>query len=120
LVLPLAVIRVLVGDMADGGLVLVHRPTQTGDRPDLALLEAGAVRLAVDLTFRVSAGPPTLAVAAPRGGDAQWGAPKPPAPGDRAPAVTLTGPSRSYQTGQSVLVFGQSAQALVPPERYTR
>jgi hypothetical protein len=80
LVLPLAVIRVLVGDMADGGLVLVHRPTQTGDRPDLALLEAGAVRLAVDLTFRVSAGPPTLAVAAPRGGDAQWGAPKPPAP----------------------------------------
>jgi hypothetical protein len=66
LVLPLAVIRVLVGDMADGGLVLVHRPTQTGDRPNLALLEAGAVRLAVDLTFRVSAGPPTLAVAAPR------------------------------------------------------
>jgi Protein of unknown function (DUF742) len=33
------VTRVLVGDMADGGLVLVHRPTQTGDRPDLALLE---------------------------------------------------------------------------------
>jgi hypothetical protein len=61
LVLPLAVIRV-----ADDGLVLVHHPTQTGDRPDLALLEAGAVRLAVDLTFRVSAGPPTLAVAAPR------------------------------------------------------
>jgi hypothetical protein len=60
LVLPLAVIRV-----ADDGLVLVHHPTQTGDRPNLALLEAG-VRLAVDLTFRVSAGPPTLAVAAPR------------------------------------------------------
>jgi hypothetical protein len=30
---------VLVGDMADEGLVLVHRPAQTGDRPDLALLE---------------------------------------------------------------------------------
>jgi hypothetical protein len=32
---------VLVGDMADGGLVMVHRPTQTGDRPDLALLWNG-------------------------------------------------------------------------------
>jgi hypothetical protein len=38
--LPLGVTRVLVGDMADGGLVMVHRPTQAaGDRPDLALLE---------------------------------------------------------------------------------
>jgi hypothetical protein len=37
--LPLGVTRVLVGDMADEGLVMVHRPTQTGDRPDLALLE---------------------------------------------------------------------------------
>ena len=37
--LPLGVTRVLVGDMADEGLVLVHRPTQAGDRPDLALLE---------------------------------------------------------------------------------
>jgi Protein of unknown function (DUF742) len=30
---------VLVGDMADGGLVMVHRPKEAGDRPDLALLE---------------------------------------------------------------------------------
>jgi hypothetical protein len=38
--LPLGVTRVLVGDMADSGLVLVHRPTVTAaDRPDLALLE---------------------------------------------------------------------------------
>jgi len=37
--LPLGVIRVLVGDMADEHLVTVHRPAQTGDRPDLALLE---------------------------------------------------------------------------------
>jgi len=37
--LPLGVIRVLVGDMADEHLVMVHRPTQVGDRPDLALLE---------------------------------------------------------------------------------
>jgi hypothetical protein len=37
--LPLGVIWVLVGDMADEGLVVVHRPAQTGDRPDLALLE---------------------------------------------------------------------------------
>jgi hypothetical protein len=33
------VTRVLVGDMADEGMVMVHRPTQGGDRPDLALLE---------------------------------------------------------------------------------
>lgn len=37
--LPLGVARVLVGDMADEGLVQVHRPAQVGDRPDLALLE---------------------------------------------------------------------------------
>jgi hypothetical protein len=36
--LPLGVTRVLVGDMADEGMVLIHRPAQTGDRPDLALL----------------------------------------------------------------------------------
>jgi hypothetical protein len=37
--LPLGVIRVLVGDMADEHLVMVHRPAHAGDRPDLALLE---------------------------------------------------------------------------------
>ena len=37
--LPLGVTRVLVGDMADEGLVMVHRPSQAGERPDLALLE---------------------------------------------------------------------------------
>jgi hypothetical protein len=37
--LPLGVIRVLVGDMADERLVIVYRPAHTGDRPDLALLE---------------------------------------------------------------------------------
>ena len=37
--LPLGVIRVLVADMADDHLVLVHRPIHAGDRPDLALLE---------------------------------------------------------------------------------
>ena len=37
--LPLGVIRILVGDMADEHLVIVHRPAQAGDRPDLALLE---------------------------------------------------------------------------------
>jgi hypothetical protein len=38
--LPLGVTRVLVGDMADEGLVMLHRPTQAAaDRPDLALLE---------------------------------------------------------------------------------
>jgi Protein of unknown function (DUF742) len=34
--LPLGVIRILVGDMADEHLVMVHRPAQAGDRPDLA------------------------------------------------------------------------------------
>jgi hypothetical protein len=37
--LPLGVIRVLVGDMAEEHVVMVHRPASTGDRPDLALLE---------------------------------------------------------------------------------
>jgi hypothetical protein len=36
---PLGVARVLVADMADEGLVTIHRPAQIGDRPDLALLE---------------------------------------------------------------------------------
>src|SRR6266508_4644945 len=37
--LPLGVIRVLVGDMADERLVIVYRPAQAGDRPDRALLQ---------------------------------------------------------------------------------
>jgi hypothetical protein len=37
--LPLGVIRVLVGDMADEHLVMIYRPTHAGDRPDRALLE---------------------------------------------------------------------------------
>jgi hypothetical protein len=37
--LPLGVVRILVGDMADEHLVMVHRPTHAGGRPDLALLE---------------------------------------------------------------------------------
>jgi Protein of unknown function (DUF742) len=37
--LPLGVIRLLVADMSDQGLVDVHRPAAPGDRPDLALLE---------------------------------------------------------------------------------
>jgi uncharacterized protein DUF742 len=37
--LPLGVARVLVGDMAEEGMVRVHRPALVGDRPDLALLE---------------------------------------------------------------------------------
>jgi Protein of unknown function (DUF742) len=36
--LPLGVVRILVGDMADEHLVMVHRPAHVGDRPDLALL----------------------------------------------------------------------------------
>jgi hypothetical protein len=36
---PLGVVRILVGDMADEHLVMVHRPAHIGDRPDLALLE---------------------------------------------------------------------------------
>jgi hypothetical protein len=37
--LPLGVVRILVGDMADDHPIIVHRPTPPGDRPDLALLE---------------------------------------------------------------------------------
>jgi hypothetical protein len=37
--LPLGVTRVLIGDMATAGLVILHRPTGVGDRPDLALLQ---------------------------------------------------------------------------------
>jgi hypothetical protein len=37
--LPLGVARILIGDMADEGFVILHRPTSVGDRPDLALLQ---------------------------------------------------------------------------------
>ena len=37
--LPLGVARVLIGDMAEEGFVILHRPTMVGDRPDLALLQ---------------------------------------------------------------------------------
>jgi Protein of unknown function (DUF742) len=37
--LPLGVARVLIGDMAEQGFVILHRPTTVGDRPDLALLQ---------------------------------------------------------------------------------
>jgi hypothetical protein len=37
--LPLGVTRVLIGDMATAGLVILHRPTSVGGRPDLALLQ---------------------------------------------------------------------------------
>ncbi len=38
--LPLGVVRVLVGDMADQGLVDIYQPTHTTDeRPNVALLE---------------------------------------------------------------------------------
>jgi Protein of unknown function (DUF742) len=37
--LPLGVTRVLIGDMASEGMVILHRPTSVGDRPDLALLQ---------------------------------------------------------------------------------
>ena len=37
--LPLGVVCILVGDMADEHLVMVHRPAHAGARPDLALLE---------------------------------------------------------------------------------
>ena len=37
--LPLGVTRVLIGDMAAEGMVILHRPTSVGDRPDLALLQ---------------------------------------------------------------------------------
>ena len=35
---PLSVARILVGDMADAGLVVVHQRTEPLDRPDLDLL----------------------------------------------------------------------------------
>jgi Protein of unknown function (DUF742) len=35
---PLTVARILVGDMADEGLVVVHQRTEPADRPDLDLL----------------------------------------------------------------------------------
>lgn len=37
--LPLGVARVVLGDMADIGLVAVHRTASTGDVPDIALME---------------------------------------------------------------------------------
>jgi hypothetical protein len=37
--LPLGVVRILVGDMANEHLVVIHRPAHAGDRPDLTLLE---------------------------------------------------------------------------------
>jgi Protein of unknown function (DUF742) len=37
--LPLGVTRVLIGDMAEQGFLILHRPTRVGDRPDLALLQ---------------------------------------------------------------------------------
>lgn len=37
--LHLGVARVLIGDLADEGLLVVHRPDLGGDRPDLRLLE---------------------------------------------------------------------------------
>jgi hypothetical protein len=37
--LPLGVVRVLIGDLAAEGLLVVHQPASPGDRPDLALLE---------------------------------------------------------------------------------
>jgi Protein of unknown function (DUF742) len=37
--LPLGVARVLVGDMAEQGFLILHRPSSDADRPDLALLQ---------------------------------------------------------------------------------
>ncbi|KJE24325.1 Protein of unknown function (DUF742) [Frankia torreyi] len=37
--LPLGVVRVLVGDMLDAGLVTVNRPGRSSDRPSAALIE---------------------------------------------------------------------------------
>jgi hypothetical protein len=37
--MPVGVVRVLVGDMLDGGLVTVHRPTRSTTRPSSALME---------------------------------------------------------------------------------
>jgi uncharacterized protein DUF742 len=37
--LPLGVVRVLIGDLVEEGLVVAHQPSSPSDRPDLALLE---------------------------------------------------------------------------------
>ncbi|MBX6389076.1 MAG: DUF742 domain-containing protein [Frankia sp.] len=37
--MPVGVVRVLVGDMLDAGLVTVHRPARPTNRPDQALIE---------------------------------------------------------------------------------
>jgi hypothetical protein len=37
--LPLGVARVLIGDMAEQGFLILHRPATVGDRPDFALLQ---------------------------------------------------------------------------------
>jgi hypothetical protein len=37
--LPIGVVRVLVADMADQGMVAIHRPSQIGTGPDITLLE---------------------------------------------------------------------------------
>jgi hypothetical protein len=37
--LPLGVVRVLVSDMADDGIVTLHHPPPPGDRPDSELLK---------------------------------------------------------------------------------
>ena len=37
--LPIGVVRVLVADMADQGMVDIHRPSQLGTSPDVTLLE---------------------------------------------------------------------------------
>ncbi|EIV91123.1 DUF742 domain-containing protein [Frankia sp. QA3] len=37
--LPIGVVRVLVGDMLDAGLITVNRPARPSDRPSAALIE---------------------------------------------------------------------------------
>ncbi|WP_045875302.1 DUF742 domain-containing protein [Pseudofrankia sp. DC12] len=37
--IPVGVVRVLVGDMLDAGLVTVHRPARPTNRPEQALIE---------------------------------------------------------------------------------
>jgi Protein of unknown function (DUF742) len=48
--LPFGVVRILVGDMADEHLVVVHRPAHAGDRPDLGPAGAGVGRTPQHLT----------------------------------------------------------------------
>src|SRR6266536_1212277 len=36
---PIGVVRVLVADMADQGMVAIHRPSHIGTGPDITLLE---------------------------------------------------------------------------------